>query len=167
MQEPPPQETLITEPIPTKGNTEVMQLKALTMGEEKPFNKSFLHSIPKPQFNPFDTGISREDVKMMREARVKALDKPLTIKQEAEAPPTIPEAISPETQVTPERDPERDKLAKLKNSDLQNILLGLGGNITNDSPKKGYKNKQTLVTSILTRRNANPSKFTELLNTIK
>ena len=107
IEEPKP-ETLVPEKIATKANTEQMQLKALTIGEEKPFLKSFLHSTPMPPLKtiPF----TKDDINLMRESRVKALDKKLELKQEAE--PISKETklpLSPEKEVEKEEDPEIKK----------------------------------------------------------
>ena len=89
IEEPKP-ETLIPEKIATKANTEQLQLKALTMGEENPFTKSFLHSTPLPPLKTIK--FTKEQIDSMRESRINALDKkPLLLKQEAEP------IISPET----------------------------------------------------------------------
>ena len=138
-------ETLVPEKIATKANTEQIQLKALTMGEEKPFLKSFLHSTPMPPLKtiPF----TKDDINLMRESRVKALDKKLELKQEAE--PISKETklpLSPEKEVEKEEDPELTKLSKLTNAKLGVIITGLGGNIS--GPKGGKKNKQTLTFGI-------------------
>ena len=78
MVEEPKQESLIPEKIATKSNTQQIQMKALTMGEEKPFLKSFLHSTPMPSLNtiPF----TKDELDSMRESRVKALEKHIPVK---------------------------------------------------------------------------------------
>lgn len=165
------QENLLAEIQATKANTDIMQLKALTMGEDKPFTQSFLYKTPSPEFNPFNTGISKEDVNIMREARIKALDKPLAIKAEEEKP-TYKPLISPEIQVSPEIDPQLQQLKKLKNSALRNLLIDMGGKITYEKTTpigKGtqYKNKTMLVEELQELKKTNPSKLNDLLNAVK
>jgi hypothetical protein len=159
----PKPETLIPEKIATKSNTEQLQLKALTMGEEKPFAKSFLHSTPLPPLKTIK--FTKEQIDSMRASRVNALDKkPLLLKQEAEP------IISPETNqpLSPEKgpqikedDPELTKLAGLTNANLGTLITDMGGNIS--GPKGGKKNKQTLTIGILELRKTQPALFTDLL----
>ena len=135
MVEEPKQESLIKEPIATRGNTEQMQLKELTMGEDKSFNKTlippplsqFFVSGPQPVYTPsLLSQIERSQIDAVKEARIKALDKPkpLSLKQEAE-PIISPETnrpLSPENEVRYEPDEEAKKLAGLSNMELAKIL---------------------------------------------
>ena len=157
----PKPETVVPEKIATKANTEQIQLKALTMGEEKPFLKSFLHSTPMPPLKtiPF----SKDDINLMRESRVKALDKKLELKQEAE--PISKETnqpLSPEKEVEKEEDPEIKKLSKLTNAKLNTIITGLGGNKSKNGG--GKKNKTQLTEGILELRKTQPALFEQLLS---
>ena len=160
MVEEPKQESLIPEKIATKSNTQQIQMKALTMGEEKPFLKSFLHSTPMPSLNtiPF----TKDELDSMRESRVKALekhipvkygpDKILELKQEAEPilSPETKQPLSAEQEVEPDEDPEIQELKKFIVSDLKSLLTGLGGKITSGPGK--YKNKTALYTEIIELR---------------
>ena len=156
-------ESLIPEKIATKANTEQMQLKALTMGEEKPFLKSFLHSTPLPPLKtiPF----SKDELKLMRQSRVNALDnKPLLLTKEAE--PILSketnQPLSPEKEVEKEEDPEIKKLSKLTNAKLQTIIMGLGANKSRTGG--GTKNKTELTEEILKLRKTQPALFEQLLS---
>jgi hypothetical protein len=158
VEEPKP-ETLVPEKIATKANTEQMQLKALTMGEEKPFLKSFLHSTPLPPLKtiPF----SKDELKLMRQSRVNALDqKPLLLTKEAE--PILSKGtnqqLSPEKEVEKEEDPELTKLSKLTNTKLGVIITELGGT------PKGKRNKTRLTEGILELRKTQPALFEQLLS---
>jgi hypothetical protein len=155
--EEPKEEKLIPEKIATKANTEQIQLKALTMGEEKPFTKSFLHSTPLPPINtiPF----SKDELNLMRQSRVNALDKPLLLTKEAE--PIISketnQPLSPEKEVTPDVDVEAKALSKMKNIELAKILEKLGATIVYTKDKKGNpfpkENKTYLIEQIHKLRN--------------
>ena len=171
MVEEPKQESLIPEKIATKSNTQQIQMKALTMGEEKPFLKSFLHSTPMPSLNtiPF----TKDELDSMRESRVKALekhipvkygpDKKLELKQEAEPilSPETKQPLSAEQEVEPDEDPEIQELKKFVVFDLKSLLTGLGGKITSGPGK--YKNKTALYTEIIELRKKKPALFTGLL----
>ena len=159
----PEKETFIPEKIANKANTEQIQLKALTMGEEKPFLKSFLHSTPQPALKtiPF----TKDEINLMRESRVKALDKPLTLKQEAEPiiSPETKQPLSIEKEVEPDVvDPEIKKLKKFTVYDLRSLLTSLGGKTT---IKPGtYKTKQPLIHELIELRKQKPIAFTGFLN---
>ena len=122
----PEKETFIPEPVATKANTEQIQLKALTMGEDAPYTKSFLYSAPQPALNtiPF----TRDEINAMRESRVKALDKPLLLTEEGESiiNPVTNRPLSAETVVTYEPDVEALRLAGLSNMELAKILEDKG-----------------------------------------
>ena len=119
-----------------------MQLKELTMGEDKSFNKTlippplsqFFVSKPQPSYKPTSLSqIERSQLDAVKEARIKALDKPkpLSLKQDAEPiiNPETNQPLSPEKEVViREEDPEITKLSKLTNAKLNAIITGLGGN---------------------------------------
>ena len=152
-------------------------MKALTMGEEKPYLKSFLHSTPLPPLKTIS--FTKDELDLMRGSRVKALEKPpplvkygpesplgipLSLKQEAE-PTMNPETklpLSAEKEVSPDLEPEVQKLKKLVVFDLKSLLTSLGGNITNGPGK--YKNKNALYTEIIEIRKKKPILFTALLD---
>jgi len=181
MAEPEKEEILIPEPIPTKANTQQIQMKALTMGEEKPFNKvlippplsQFFVSKPQPSYKPsLLSQMEKSQLEQVKTARIKALDKPkkeiLTIKPEAE--PILSketnQPLSPEKEAQiKEEDPEITKLSKLTNAKLNAIITGMGGNKTNQGG--GKKNKQTLTEGILELRKTKGELFTALLSGFK
>ena len=122
LKEPEKQLALIPEKIATKASTEQIQLKALTMGEEKPFTKSFLYSTPLPPLKTIK--FTKDEINLMRGSRVKALEKPLLLKQDAEPVLSIETnlPLSPEKEVRYEPDEEAKKLAGLSNMELAKIL---------------------------------------------
>lgn len=180
MAEPEKEKILIKEPIATRGNTEQMQLKELTMGEDKSFNKTlippplsqFFVSRPQPSYKPtLLSQIERSQLDAVKEARIKALDKPppldkpkpLLLKREAE--PIIStetnQPLSPEKEVVPDKDPEIQKLKKFVVFDLKSLLISLGGRVT--WGPGAPKNKNALYTDIIELRKKKPVLFTGLL----
>jgi hypothetical protein len=156
-------ETLVPEKIATKANTEQMQLKALTMGEEKPFLKSFLHSTPLPPLKtiPF----SKDELELMRQSRIKAVDKkPLLLTQTAEPiiNPETNQPVSAEKEVEKEEDPELQILKKISNRNLGVIITELGGHKSKYGG--GTKTKQMLAEGILELRKTQPALFEQLLS---
>jgi len=131
----------IPEKIATKANTEQIQLKALTMGEEKPFVKSLFYSRPKRQEIPplITVPYSKDQFNLTRAARVKAFEKPLLLTQEAE--PIISketnQSLSPEKEATRDEDKEAKALSKLSNMELAKIIEGLGAKVFYTKDKKG------------------------------
>jgi hypothetical protein len=170
--EEPKEETLISEPMKTKSGTQQMQLKALTMGKEKEFNKSFLYRSPKQSIPITTVPYTKEQFDELRGARLKKFEKPLPIKAEAE--PLISERtnipLSPEIEASADTDPETKKLSRLANKKLMLILRSLGGTATykrTDSFGKiipTYKNKTILREEIEDLRKTNPADFTKALN---
>ena len=108
----------------------------------------------------------------VKEARIKALDKPkinkeepLSLKQEAEPiiSPETNQPLSPEKEVViREEDPEITKLSKLTNAKLNAIITGLGGNKSRTGG--GKKNKTELTEGILELRKTNSDLFSSLLS---
>ena len=161
-----------------------MQLKELTMGEDKSFNKTLIPPplsqffVSKPQPSSYKptllSQIERSQLDAVKEARIKALDKPklgkpLELKNEAE-PIISPETnrpLSAEQEVIPDVDPEIQKLKKFVMFDLKSLLTSLGGNVTH-GPEPGTKNrksknKNALYTEIIELRKKKPVLFTGLL----
>jgi hypothetical protein len=172
LKEEPKEKTLISKPMKTKSGTQQMQLKELTMGKDKEFNKSFLYRSPKQSMPITTVPYTKEQFDELRGARIKKFEKPLAIKAEAE--PLISEQtnlpLSPEKEVSADTDPETKKLSRLTNKKLMGILKSLGGTATykrTDSFGKiipTYKNKTVLREEIEGLRKTNPDDFTKALN---
>lgn len=166
LKEQPKEKTLISEPMKTKSGAQQIQLKELTMGDSKEYNKSFLYSNPKQAMPITTIPYTKEQFDELRGARIKKFEKPLAIKAE----PLISEQTnlpsSPErTRAEDIEDDEIDigrmgKLKKLNVFEMRALASNLEIPIRyTKNSKSNYFTKQDLVGKILQEKNNNPSLF--------